>query len=288
MDNMNRFPAIADLRLYIEGSDEDHANKAWDALGLMVRKSDAASFTLCDLALVRTIEQTWTKMIAARIAFARPMDQFGRDAMKKAFKVAYLDNYKQRDYLRREMAYPAVLEVEPNPQPGNDDYVLCDYMVDSSYTLVEISRRTIKALPRGKGMTPEQREQLDAMLNNIGRDHGRSKRMTSDTPKPLEIIPAPFLRNAIGDIDVERVRKYVQHVKSRSSVPDDCTTGNTADGNAAPTQPGAGPEPSSALQDAVDGGAFERLPLPHLGRVCPGCGAIPGQDCQRVDGTCCR
>jgi hypothetical protein len=32
MGNMNRFPTIADLRIQIEGSDEDHANKAWDAL----------------------------------------------------------------------------------------------------------------------------------------------------------------------------------------------------------------------------------------------------------------
>jgi hypothetical protein len=230
--NLTRFPMIADLRLYIEGSDEDHANKAWDAMALMrsAYSADAASFTLCDVVMAKTIRQTWGSIHGMCYAYMRPMDQFGRDAMKKAFKVAYLNNYKQRDLLRREMGYPAVFGLEPNPQPRNDDYVFVDYMVDSSYSLVEISRRTIKALPRGQGMTPEQRQHLEAMLNNIGRDHGRSKRMTSDTPKPLEIIPTPFLRNATGDIDVERVRKYTQRIRDNAAhVPTNGHTGDAAD-----------------------------------------------------------
>ncbi len=239
MDNMNRFPAIADLRMYIEGSDEDHSNKAWDALGSMIRSDRAASFILYDLALARTIQQTWIGILGVRVAFARPMDQFGRDAMKRAFRVAYLDNYKQRARLRQDMAYPTVLEVEPNPQPKLDDYVVIDYMLDSSYNLVEISRRTIKALPRGEGMTPEQREKLDALLNNIGRDRKRFVEPQADTPKLIAIVPSRLVRSDTGDVDIERVRKYAQHIKSQSTVPDDSTQGDAADGNAAT---GTGPD----------------------------------------------
>ena len=217
MNNMSKFPAIADLRLCIEGSDEDHANKAWAALGSMISSDRAASFTLCDLALVRTIEHTWTNMNGARFAFARPMDQFGRDAMKRAFRLAYLDNYKRRDRLRQEMGYAVVLNFVADPQPKNSDYVLIDYMVDSNYALVEVSRRTIRALPRGTGMTPEQREKLDGMLSGFGKE-------------TRQIVPPRIIRD---DADyLERARRAAAARRKYGPLtilPDDSSKGNVED-----------------------------------------------------------
>jgi len=234
MLNLNRFPLLPDLVIRIEGSDEDHANRAWDALKKMLAASEAASFTLCDLVMAKTIQQTWGTVKVAQLDFARPQDDFGRAAVKRDWKVAYTERYKNRDRLRREMTYPAVLEVVSDPQPANDDYELRDYMVDSSYNLSVISRRTIKALPRPArvGIPEDIKEHFNAMLDRMGNTHGRSNWLKPPLKPPRTPVPSPFVRIDTGDVDVERVRKYVQHVKSGSSVPDDGTEGDAADRDA--------------------------------------------------------
>jgi hypothetical protein len=60
--NLTLFPTIAELRIYLEGNDEDHANKAWDALQKMLTAGAAhADVTLTDVIMAKTILQTWDR-----------------------------------------------------------------------------------------------------------------------------------------------------------------------------------------------------------------------------------
>lgn len=206
--NLTKFPSIADLRLYIEGSDEDHANKAWRALGLMISKGEASSITLHDIVLYKTIQDTWSTIQQVRIDFARPMDQYARDSMKRDFKLAYINNYRERDHLSREIKSPVVFHIIPVPQRKNDTYELIDYMVDHDYNIVETARHTIDALPRGNGMTAEQKEEFDKMFSKFD-------------PKPLQIAKddqdynnlvrrSAALRRRYSELNIRRDHSYIE------------------------------------------------------------------------------
>src|SRR5215216_6487262 len=104
--NLGRFPMIADLRIQIEGSDEDHANQAWDAVIKMLYTERSSSFTIMDLVLAKTIQQTWSNWPGACRFFVRLPDEMAQTAAKRAFRIAYTENYKHRSELSQTMTCP--------------------------------------------------------------------------------------------------------------------------------------------------------------------------------------
>jgi len=130
------------------------------------------------------------------------------------------------------MTYPFVMEVVSNPQPGNDDYELFDYMIDSSYNMSMISRRTIKALPRPEkcGIPEDMKPQFEALLSRLGRNH-KYDSVLRDTPKSGKVrntcLPGNG-RDLLGDIHVR------QHIidENATDVSDDRTERNQKDRDA--------------------------------------------------------
>jgi hypothetical protein len=90
--NMNRFPMIADLRIHIEGSDEAHANQAWNALFKMLYTHPSSSFTIADLVFARTIQDSWRDWPGTRKFFAQSLDEIAIAAA-----VGVFDRYAGHD-----------------------------------------------------------------------------------------------------------------------------------------------------------------------------------------------
>jgi hypothetical protein len=131
-------------------------------------------------------------------------------------------------------------------QPGNDDYDLRDYMIDSRYTMVVLSRRTITALPRPEhaGIPEDLKEKFAAMLNSIGAHQALPN--PPPTPKTRPYSPSCLLHDDGVTINHERVQKLIQIVRAQATakwMPDDDAARDAADRDA---DPGAASEPPPA------------------------------------------
>jgi hypothetical protein len=146
-------------------------------------------------------------------------------------------------------------------QPGNDDYDLRDYMIGSSYTLAEISRRTIKALPRPEhaGIPDDLQEKFAAMLNRLGAHQAPPN--SPPTPKTRPYSPSCLLREDGVTINHERVQKLIQIVRAQATakwMPDDDAARDAAnrdDGTGAFINGQPIPKPPSGLRYCTCSGA---------------------------------
>jgi hypothetical protein len=245
--NLTRFPTIADLRIQIEGSDEDHANKAWDAVIRMLYTTPVCRFVIVDLVMIKTIRQTWSDLTGLRHNFARPLDDIAIAAMKRAWKLAYTENYKQRDGLGPATDLPPYLE---DPIPANADdyaYTRSDYVVDRDHVVVLHERRTVLAPPHpARGPMPEDMKQrVDAMLKRIGR--GAEARDAPGQTSP-ERGPALVVRrggDVLGDL-LGDIRQFDVVVDAADGA-DHPAAGDAADQDA-PADADRAPQPPAGLR----------------------------------------
>jgi hypothetical protein len=198
--NLGRFPTIADLRIQIEGSDEDHANNAWEALLRMIYTTPVCFFRLHDPVMVKTITKTWVDWHRTRQAFAQPLDEIATAAMKRAWKIAYIENYKHRDELFQDMHSLTILE-DPLPAQAEDyAYTKTDYLVDSDYNLVLQGHRTIHPAPeRERPMTPEVKAKLQELLERLEGKGGQFDWYYQEFPRRSKTVN-PYVIRKYGDL----------------------------------------------------------------------------------------
>jgi len=233
---MNRFPTIADLRIQIEGSDEDHANGAWDALMRLVYGGPTSSVVLYDVVMAQTLMTKWRDWPNTCKAIARITDDFGKADAKRAFKLSYIQHYKDRNRLRQELSCPTTLPGGPHPNEKTlAEYELLEYTVDPNYAVTITNRRTVQPFidPRWGPMPDDMKEEFEARLKRFGTgetpgDSGlrRAPSVFAKDNPPSTSVHSRLVRLDTGDVDVERVRKYVQQCRANaaaSRVPDDVT-----------------------------------------------------------------
>ena len=229
--NLQRFATIADLRIQVEGSDEDHANKAWDALMHLLHAGPHNRVTLSDPIMALTILRTWRTWPETCSFFQRPVDEFARTATKRAFKIAYTENYKNRERIRRETTSPAEMHTTRHPNHDIASYEQLDYLVDTEYNVIITNRCTILPAPdQGRGPIPDDmKERFASLLDRIGNNHD-DKYNSLRSPDPRHRAGVPFHRDRHLDNLLSDIRNYDQS----SDVQDDSTKGNQADRNHVP------------------------------------------------------
>jgi hypothetical protein len=238
--NLGRFPTIADLRIQIEGSDEDHANNAWEALLRMIYTTPVCIFVVADRVMVKTIKKTWVDWDRTRKAFARPLDEIAMAAMKRAWKIAYTENYKHRDELFPDTHALTILEDPLPPQSEDYAYTKTDYLVDSDYHVVLQGRRTMHPAPeRERPMTPEVKAKFQELLERLKRKGGQFDWYYQEFPGRNQTIPHIIVRRD-GDLpDDGRLwdpltGEAKPATRATPDVPNDSAKRNQADGNGDP------------------------------------------------------
>jgi hypothetical protein len=142
--NLTKFPTIADLRINIEGSDEDHANHAWDAIIQCLSGGEHATVHVHDVVLAKTIETLWGHWAKVYRELSRIADDISRATAKRTFKLRYTEHYKHRSRLRQEMTAPVTFPGLPNPNKGHSRVYEPYYTINDDHT---VSHETITIFP---------------------------------------------------------------------------------------------------------------------------------------------
>jgi len=193
MDNLEYFPTIAHLIIQIEGSDEDHAQRAWDALRGLPNVGHKSTIHLTDHVMAKTMIDMWLDWPEACRALSDIPNEIERNIVRKSFKTSYIENYKKREKIRIDMPGDTVILPGTKIDPCGiyNDETVCDYIV-KDYKIELLSKHTIKALlPEGAGpMPPEMKEKFREMMEKLGKPVDNPPKTKSFNP----FLNTPFLR----------------------------------------------------------------------------------------------
>ncbi len=263
---MNRFPAIADLRLHIEGSEEEHSNSAWAALVVAVSGSKHAEVYFRDVIMAKAVLKVWGHWELVCRALTGAPNDIARSVLKRDFKIAYGEFYRQRDKLRKDVLAPVILK-GPEPHEASTthlpyDRITVEIAVDHQ---VRVNWVRMNTEPQKKTPMPDEvKQMLDEYTRNFGKLGVKYDRINTESPQNIDATRLgrnsdQYSCDGLYDTFTD------QSLPTDPPVPNDAPEGNQADRNAISTT----------------NGHQREHPLSYrLGRACRGCGALPGRECQ--------
>jgi hypothetical protein len=142
--------------------------------------------------MAKRMLQTWRDWPTVCREFAKVDDDITRASMKRAFKLAYIENYKHRDRIEREMG-PAVVmpgELPPEAEKGVEPYTLYNYEVDRNQKITLTEKPTITPPRVEREPMPENLlRQIEEFMKNFGTIGQASDQKYRKTKNPNGDLP---------------------------------------------------------------------------------------------------